>query len=240
MVVGIYITAGVSLLAGLAFLDVSLGLWRDGRRQGASHVGLVVLWACLGLQAILTGLRLMVAAQGASELTFLTLFAVENIMATAALWGILVAVMHPRWGRRAWLPVGVGVGALAGFYTYRLATLTFLEVQLHRWNVEPVFLNGADATERAVLAIGYYTILLVGAGLYVRQHMQMGRHARLRAWGIGAALLLTSVVGFINIALGLDTAWGPVISAFHIVAAALVLVAYYPPLWLRQRLHLPG
>ncbi len=200
-----------------------------------------VWWFALAGSTALGGITRLLASSGVNDLTLYTVTTYLNIMLICiALWGLLYYILYLFTGSRTWF-VPLTMGYLVYFLTlvYLINQAQPVGVEIGAWNVRLVYANeiGGVATQMALA----FLILpqLLGALAYgtlifrVRNPTQRYRIALVASsilvW-FGSAYL-ASITGVSQ-----QTWWQLTSQIIGLSAAGVLLMAYFPPAAVRERL----
>jgi len=229
------VTAVVHLLTATSFLVVAAAIWR--RRlpdmRGAT-AAILVWWTCLaGYLYLQAGLHLWASFVGPDLATFLwsRLLAIPLLCACAG--GLTYYILYLITGK-AWLRWPVAILFLMTAILFHVALFLPMPTALRTtpWLIE---LDIADTSLlMAVYAmVGLPPILGSAALLWVAR--RMGPPQRYRATMVGLAILAYVGSGLAAFTSAGDTAKLLVLNGMGLVAASLVLLAYYPTRPIRAR-----
>lgn len=232
------VTAAVHLATAASFAAVAVAVARRTNGNHQAGVAFAIWWGALAGYLALQGVLLAsAAASGPSLEAYLWSRLAAIPLLCAAAGGLTYYILYLLTGR-SWLRVPVSLLYLATAAAFHVATFvprpTMLRVSA--WTVE-LELASSPALKLAVYAaVGLPPILGSLALLWTSRRME--RPQRYRARLVGAAIL-----AYVGSGLAAFTAAGQALQmgallGMGLVAAVLVLLAYFPPRPLAERIGL--
>lgn len=233
------VTAAVHFATAASFAAVAIAVAR--RTGSGSHqagAAFAVWWGGLAGYLGLQGLLLATAALSRPSFqAFLWSRLAAIPLLCAAAGGLTYYILYLLTGR-AWLRVPVALLYLATAAAFHVVTFVPQPTGLRQtpWTIE-LELASAPALKLAVYAaVGLPPILGSGALLWTSRRME--RPQRYRARLVGAAILAYVGSGLAAFTTGGQALQMLVLLGMGLVAAVLVLVAYFPPQRLAERIGL--
>jgi len=236
------VSAIAGFVAASAYLFVG---WRLSRRQVSPEVRFpavqfVLFWGALAGLTALGGLESLVAAFSTPSLPVALTFANVNLLlACAALWGLVGYLVYLYTGRSFTVPLAALYGALYVLATYYLTasvpdgvTVTAGTVAVH---YQQSLTNGPVIAALVILiivpellgAFAYFTLV------FRTQDRTTRYRITLVSWGLIGWFVLGLASGSVFGGGLLGHVLGQILG---VLAAGVVLLAYYPPRYVRDRL----
>ncbi len=245
----------VTLLWSSLFAFIAAGIYAFvGTRLRARPVGAIarpaadafaLWWVALGVSTVVTGVGNLLAAYGVDDVAvFATISQVNVLIVCVALWALVYYLLFLFTGTRGFVaPLTAFYVAYYALLVYYLASSDPVGVDVKTWQAGVRYAKPLQGGFFAVIVILLVLPQIVGALAYFTLYFRLTEPAQryrvaLVSWAI--------VVWFTSaLAAGLTEtsaqSWWPLVSRLiGLTAAGTVLLAYYPPAWIRRRLGAGG
>lgn len=235
-----------SFLAASVYLYVGdrLALRRTSAETRVPALQFALFWFGLAASTFLTGIESLIAAFGTVPLGIAVSFLIyDTAVITAALWGLICYLWFLYTGRSGVVPISILYIVEFGLVVYYSSagnptgvTVTYGTVQL--------VLSSSVYLPITIVAVLILIVPEFAAGLaYLRLYFRThDRTVRYRIAFVGGGVLGWFLLDFVNVG---SLTHGSLVGLFLgqlllILAALVVLMAYYPPRFVRERFGVEG
>lgn len=240
------IIAGILSLIG-AGIYLFLGM-RLAKRPVSAHARLpaaqfALFWIGLSAVTLMGAILSLLATEVLPSVALVVTFVhLEILILCAALWGLLGHLTYLYTGRNYLVPWSVFYGALYLFLTYIITAATKV-VTVSQGTVSLQYSNLVGGPTLAILIVLLIVPEFIGAILYFTlifrtQDPTIRYRVTLVSWSLIAWFGLASI----NVAhvLGGGLAANLLSNSLGVIAAIVIVLAYYPPRSIRARLRVTG
>ena len=237
---------GAAFSAAVATLYGYVGIRLAGRPVSAgaraAHRAFVAWWIGLAAVSVVGAVATLAAAAGVTDLAFhLTLTHVLFVGLFASLGALLYYLLYVYTGRPGWtLPLTAAYGAMYGLTAYIVRHFQPQSVRIGRWRAEIVYAAQPDRLDPLVLTWMALLVVppVVAALAYATLWFRVREPAK--RWRIGlvsgsiSIWFASGLVAYVA-DVGSTDAWQLASRFLGFGAASVILLAYFPPAWVRHR-----
>ena len=240
------VVAVTSFASVIVFGYLARRLWLRKVSEEARFASLQfsVFWAGLAAASLLSGIESLVAIFGTPALSFVVTFEyLDILLLSLVLWALVGFLFYLFTGKGAAFPLAVLYGVIYVLVLYYITASMPNAVTVKQGMVGVTFASTVSGTAVAllllVLVVPEIAGILAYLSLYFRTHDPTVRY---RIALVGLALLGYLGLGFLNLGalLGGSLAAQTFAQLVGVVAAVIVLLAYYPTEAIRRRYGIRG
>lgn len=203
-----------------------------------------LFWLALGLVTLIGGAESAVAAFTTPSLALvLSMYYLEILLLCAALWGLLGYLLHLYFGRSFLAPLTASYALLYVLLLYFITASSADRVTVMLGSVGLGYATAVGGPLLGLLGLFLLGPEFVGAFLYFTLFFRTrDRTARFRIALVSWGLLAFFGVGALDLAVRLGGGPAAVAlgSAVNLVPSLVILLAYFPPRVIRERLGVAG
>lgn len=237
MALSLLVAGSIAIPVGLVYAWIG----RRFTRREVSHdaetamVAFTAWWYGLAAYTLLEGARLLLAGGGVLDVNlFVGLELLGNLFLAAALWGLLVYLIHLWRGPSPWTVPAVA-GAYLGVFLVLVYLVTVAQpvgLDVGAWEIDLAFANPPTATVEAVLLAIATVPPILCALTYLSLYPRIDdptRAYRILLVSLGVIAWFGAPLAAAATALAQASAWPLASRAIGLVAALVILAAYAPP-----------
>jgi hypothetical protein len=222
-----------------------IGWWLSKRLVSSAEARLAwqaftIWWFALSTTTLIRGFQNLLGAFGLTNLALFITAGYINILVTCiALWGLLYYLIYLFTGNsRSLVPLTVFYMSYYVFLVYYITASIPNNVEISRWNTTLVYLNSLTGPFFVILVVLLLLPQIIGGFAYFTLYFRVSDITQryrvlLVSWSI-IAWFLSPVIALAG-GLSEHDWWQLVSRLIGLVAALVILMAYLPPRWLKQR-----